>query len=195
MPKLDQETMRQRRQHIIDAAMRQFEKRGFGGASVDDICAEAAISKGALYTHFPSKEAIMLALIGQRADVYREIAASTLAELEDLIFDLMLRGLSYTDSRLEMEAVTIGASNDAVRAALVANATQWENRIREVIEQLARDGKVELVNGVDAAEATIMIHTYVLGRLSHQIYETANLDAQARRGLAITMNGVVRAVG
>ncbi len=195
MPKLDQETMRQRRQHIIDAAMRQFEKRGFGGASVDDICAEAAISKGALYTHFPSKEAIMLALIGQRADVYREIAASTLAELEDLIFDLMLRGLSYTDSRLEMEAVTIGASNDAVRAALVANATQWENRIREVIEQLARDGKVELVNGVDAAEATIMIHTYVLGRLSHQIYETANLDAQARRGLAITMSGVVRAVG
>jgi AcrR family transcriptional regulator len=194
MPKLDQETMRQRRQHIIDAAMRQFEKRGFGGASVDDICAEAGISKGALYTHFPSKEAIMLALIGQRADVYREIAASTLAELEDLIFDLMLRGLSYTDSRLEMEAVTIGASNDAVRAALVANATQWENRIREVIEQLARDGKVELVNGVDAAEATIMIHTYVLGRLSHQIYETANLDAQARRGLAITMSGVVRAV-
>ncbi len=195
MPKLDQETMRKRRQHIIDAAMRQFEKRGFGGASVDDICAEAGISKGALYTHFPSKEAIMLALIGQRADVYREIAASTLAELEDLIFDLMLRGLSYTDSRLEMEAVTIGASNDAVRAALVANATQWENRIREVIEQLARDGKVELVNGVDAAEATIMIHTYVLGRLSHQIYETANLDAQARRGLAITMSGVVRAVG
>lgn len=195
MPKLDQETMRQRRQHIIDAAMRQFEKRGFGGASVDDICAEAAISKGALYTHFPSKEAIMLALIGQRADVYREIAASTLAELEDLIFDLMLRGLSYTDSRLEMEAVTIGASNDAVRAALVANATQWENRIREVIEQLARDGKVELVNGVDAAEATIMIHTYVLGRLSHQIYKTENLDVEARRGLAITMSGVVRAVG
>jgi len=195
MPKLDQETMRQRRQHIIDAAMRQFEKRGFGGASVDDICAEAAISKGALYTHFPSKEAIMLALIGQRADVYREIAASTLAELEDLIFDLMLRGLSYTDSRLEMEAVTIGASNDAVRAALVANATQWENRIREVIEQLWRDGKVELVNGVDAAEATIMIHTYVLGRLSHQIYKTENLDVEARRGLAITMSGVVRAVG
>lgn len=195
MPKLDQETMRQRRQHIIDAAMRQFEKRGFGGASVDDICTEAGISKGALYTHFPSKEAIMLALIGQRADVYREIAASTLTELEDLIFDLMLRGLSYTDSRLEMEAVTIGASNDAVRAALVANSTQWENRIREVIEQLRRDGKVELVNGVDAAEATIMIHTYVLGRLSHQIYKTENLDVEARRGLAITMSGVVRAVG
>ncbi len=195
MPKLDEATMRQRRQHIVDAAMRQFEKRGFGGASVDDICAEAGISKGALYTHFASKDAIMLALIGQRGDVYRAITASTLAELEDVIFELMLRGLSYTDSRLEMEAVTIGASNDAVRAALIANSELWETRIREVIEELRRDGKVELVNGVDAAEATIMIHTFVLGRLSHQIYKTANLDAEARRGLAITMSGVVRALG
>ncbi|MGV3479697.1 MAG: TetR family transcriptional regulator [Sphingobium sp.] len=193
MPKLDEKTMRQRRQHIVDAAMRQFEKQGFGGASVDDICAEAGISKGALYTHFPSKEAIMLALIGQRGDTYREIAASSLAELEDVIFDLMLRGLSYVDSRLEMEAVTIGASNDAVRAALIANTELWENRIREIIEDLHRDDRVELVNGTDAAEAAMLIHTYVLGRLSHQIYKIANLDAEARRGLAITVAGLVRA--
>jgi AcrR family transcriptional regulator len=193
MPKLDEKTMRQRRQHIVDAAMRQFEKQGFGGASVDDICAEAGISKGALYTHFPSKEAIMLALIGQRGDTYRAIAASSLAELEDVIFDLMLRGLSYVDSRLEMEAVTIGASNDAVRAALIANTELWETRIREIIEDLHRDDRVELVNGTDAAEAAMLIHTYVLGRLSHQIYKIANLDAEARRGLAITVAGLVRA--
>ncbi|MBY8821904.1 TetR/AcrR family transcriptional regulator [Sphingomonas colocasiae] len=193
MPKLDEKTMLQRRQHIVDAAMRQFEKQGFGGASVDDICAEAGISKGALYTHFPSKEAIMLALIGQRGDTYRAINASSLAELEDVIFDLMLRGLSYVDSRLEMEAVTIGASNDAVRAALIANTELWGTRIREIVEDLHGAGKVELVNGADPAEAALLIHTYVLGRLSHQIYKTVNLDAEARRGLAITVAGVVRA--
>lgn len=194
MPKLDQETMRQRRQHIIDAATRQFENHGFGGASVDDICAEAGISKGALYTHFASKDAIMLEMIGQRGEVYDDIAASTLAELEQVIFDLFLRGLSYIDSRLEMEAVTIGASNDAVKQALIANSNRSEAAIRKAIESLLVAGRIEMVDDISPAEATMIISTYVLGRVSWQIYEVANCDAEARRGLAISMRGVVRAL-
>lgn len=194
MPKLDKETMRQRRQHIIDSAARQFENHGFSGASVDDICAEAGISKGALYTHFSSKEAIMLEMIGQRGDAYGGIAASTLAELEQVIFDLFLRGLSYIDSRLEMEAVTIGASNDAVKKALIANSDRSEAAIRKAIETLLAAGKIEMVDDISPAEATMIISTYVLGRVSWQIYETANSDTEARRGLAISMRGVVRAL-
>lgn len=194
MPKLNQDAMRQRRQNIVDAAMRQFEKSGFGAASVDDICAEAGISKGALYTHFASKEAIMLAAIRQRGRTYRTIAAASLQELEDVLFDLLLRGLDYTDSRLEMEAVTIGASNEAIRGALVDNADLCETRVREVLEALLADGKIAMVEGIAPAEAAILIHTYILGRLSRQIYETANLDDEARRGLSITFGGVVRAL-
>src|SRR5690242_11531797 len=102
MPKLSPEAMRQRRQNIVDAAMRQFEKHGFGGASVDEICAEAGISKGALYTHFASKEAIMLEWIAQRGMVYDAIAVASLAELEELVFELFLRNLSHVDARFEM---------------------------------------------------------------------------------------------
>lgn len=195
MPKLNQQAMRQRREHIVDAAMRQFAKQGFGGCSVDAICAEAGISKGAFYTHFESKDAVMLELLARRGAVYDAIAASTLAEFEEMFFDLMLRGLSDVDSRLEVEAVTIGASNDAIKQALIANSERCERRLSEVIGELLADGKIEMVDSVTPVEAASMLYTYASGRLSLHVYETANKDREARRGLAITLAGLVRAPG
>ncbi|ALJ13604.1 TetR/AcrR family transcriptional regulator [Sphingopyxis macrogoltabida] len=195
MPKLNQQAMRQRREHIVDAAIRQFAKQGFGGSSVDAICAEAGISKGAFYTHFESKDAVMLELLARRGAVYDAIAASTLAEFEEMFFDLMLRGLSDVDSRLEVEAVTIGASNDAIKQALIANSERCERRLSEVIGELLADGKIEMVDAVTPVEAASMLYTYASGRLSLHVYETANKDREARRGLAITLAGLVRAPG
>lgn len=51
------------RSKIIEAAIRLFSNRGFNAASVDDICAEAGVSKGAFYHHFESKQALFLALL------------------------------------------------------------------------------------------------------------------------------------
>ncbi|WP_411341670.1 TetR/AcrR family transcriptional regulator [Sphingopyxis sp. J-6] len=195
MPKLNQQAMRQRREHIVDAAIRQFAKQGFGGSSVDAICAEAGISKGAFYTHFESKDAVMLELLARRGAIYDAIAASTLAEFEEMFFDLMLRGLSDVDSRLEVEAVTIGASNDAIKQALIANSERCERRLSEVIGELLADGKIEMVDAVTPVEAASMLYTYASGRLSLHVYETANKDREARRGLAITLAGLVRAPG
>lgn len=40
----------------------KFSSSGYDAASVDDICAEAGVSKGAFYHHFPSKQALFIAL-------------------------------------------------------------------------------------------------------------------------------------
>lgn len=51
------------RSKIISSAIKLFSARGYNTASVDDICAEAGISKGAFYHHFESKQALFLALL------------------------------------------------------------------------------------------------------------------------------------
>lgn len=48
---------------ILESAIKLFSTRGFSAASVDDICEEAGISKGAFYHHFESKQALFLALL------------------------------------------------------------------------------------------------------------------------------------
>jgi TetR/AcrR family transcriptional regulator, repressor for uid operon len=49
-------------QRIMDAAKACFVRSGFQGASMQQICAEAGMSPGALYRYFPSKEAIIEAI-------------------------------------------------------------------------------------------------------------------------------------
>jgi AcrR family transcriptional regulator len=58
-----QQRSEETRTKIIEAAIKLFSGRGFNASSVDDICAEAGISKGAFYHHFESKRALFLALL------------------------------------------------------------------------------------------------------------------------------------
>ena len=58
-----QQRSEETRTRIIDSAIKLFSIRGFNAASVDDICKEAGISKGAFYHHFESKQALFLALL------------------------------------------------------------------------------------------------------------------------------------
>ncbi len=58
-----QQRSEETRSKIMESAIQMFASRGFNAASVDDICAEAGISKGAFYHHFESKQALFLALL------------------------------------------------------------------------------------------------------------------------------------
>ncbi len=53
----------QRQNQILDAAMEVFTRLGFHKARMDDIAAEAGLSKGSLYWHFSSKEEIISAVL------------------------------------------------------------------------------------------------------------------------------------
>src|SRR5262245_63469351 len=53
----------QQMHRIMDAAKVCFVRFGFQGASMHQICAEAGMSPGALYRYFPSKEAIIEAIV------------------------------------------------------------------------------------------------------------------------------------
>ncbi len=56
---------------ILDAARRCFAQKGFNGSSVQDIADAARLTKGGVYFHFDSKEAIRDALIAEFTDVSR----------------------------------------------------------------------------------------------------------------------------
>lgn len=60
---VSQERAQSRRRRILDAALSVFSRRGYRDASVDEIAAEAATSKGGVYFHFPGKQAIFRALL------------------------------------------------------------------------------------------------------------------------------------
>jgi AcrR family transcriptional regulator len=52
-----------RPEEIVDAALAEFTERGFEAARMEDIAKAAGISKAAIYLYFPSKVALLEALI------------------------------------------------------------------------------------------------------------------------------------
>ncbi|MFD6156120.1 TetR/AcrR family transcriptional regulator [Nocardia sp. NPDC060256] len=67
------------RSHILDAAERIVQSRGFNGFSYADIAAVLTISKPALHYHFPSKAELGLALVQRYEQRFFE-ALSTVAD-------------------------------------------------------------------------------------------------------------------
>jgi AcrR family transcriptional regulator len=80
MPKLKPATQRARREHILDAAEICFAHSGFHRTTMQDICKEAAISPGALYVYFASKEDLIAGLAERDrsdfAERFAEVSAS-----------------------------------------------------------------------------------------------------------------------
>ena len=62
MPKVSEEYAKGRRRQILDAAAASFARKGLHAATMDDVCKEAGLSKGALYGYFGSKDDIVAAL-------------------------------------------------------------------------------------------------------------------------------------
>jgi len=53
------------RRRVIDAAIDLFGERGLDAVTVDEIARAADVGKGTIYTHFPTKEAIIVAFIAE----------------------------------------------------------------------------------------------------------------------------------
>ena len=57
----------ERRQEIVDGAIRVFARKGYEKTAISDIAGEIGISQGLCYRYFPSKEAIYDAALDQYA--------------------------------------------------------------------------------------------------------------------------------
>lgn len=65
---------------LLEAGLRVFAEQGMGIATLDDVAAAAGFTKGALYRHFPSKSAFVLAMFEQYAAVARAGTGARQAE-------------------------------------------------------------------------------------------------------------------
>lgn len=58
-----EESRAQTRAHLIDAAKALFARQGFEGTSIDQVAEAAGYTRGAFYSNFEDKQALLIALI------------------------------------------------------------------------------------------------------------------------------------
>lgn len=68
------------REKILKAAESIFAEKGFHETAMDEVVAEAKLSKGGVYFHFPSKEELFFALLDKLAERLQSDVARAIAQ-------------------------------------------------------------------------------------------------------------------
>lgn len=90
-----------KRQLILDAARRVFEKDGLVGANMRAIAAEAGYTAGALYNHYQSKEEIYGDLLAQSLDRLNDVVVGAADEGHPAAQRIERHALAFYDFYLQ----------------------------------------------------------------------------------------------
>lgn len=102
------EKMEENRTKLIAAARKAFAEKGYANASMDDLTADAGLTRGALYHNFGDKRGLLAAVVdqldGEMAARAREIGAKRASKSEGDIWQALLaEGAAYIEMALDPE--------------------------------------------------------------------------------------------
>ena len=75
-------TGKERREQLLDIGRRLFAERGLDGTSIEEIAAQAGVSKPVVYEHFGGKEGLYAVVVDREVERFLTMA-TTLLEGED----------------------------------------------------------------------------------------------------------------
>jgi AcrR family transcriptional regulator len=116
------------RQLLVSVARELFAERGYAGTSVEEIIQRAGVARGALYHHFPGKDALFRAVYDAvQADIASRVVAAALAGPDP--WAGVRAGLSaFLDACLEPEFRRIVVLDSVP----VLAAAMWESGVEHV---------------------------------------------------------------
>jgi AcrR family transcriptional regulator len=147
MPKVSAQYKEEKRNHILESALKCFGEKGYQATIIDDIVKDSNISKGAIYNYFESKEEIYLQLLKKRTNTFFEDmeqenanVTSAIAKLANLFTRFKKQELKEDDQqtmRVYIEFWLYGSRQEDLKKILV----ERYNRFIEFIEKIIVEGQ------------------------------------------------------
>jgi AcrR family transcriptional regulator len=133
------------RQRLIAAASRQFYQRPYSMVSLDDILSEAELTKGAMYFHFASKQALASAIVGDLTEMNRaavaELVTRKMSGLETVIDLVYLLAVQDTQNEVARAGVRLLDSLDTTELATTLWRS-WIETVTTLIQKAATEGDI-----------------------------------------------------
>ncbi len=134
------------RHRLITAASHQFAHRPYSMVSLDDILAEAELTKGAMYFHFPSKQALAMAIIDDVTTVsgaaVGELLARRMSGLETLIDLIYHLAVQETQDDVARAGVRLLETLDTSTELTAARWRSWVEFVTTLVKRAIAEGDV-----------------------------------------------------
>lgn len=131
------------REKIITAASRLFRRHGYNGVGIDQIMAEASLTRGGFYGHFSSKAALYRAVLNAGHEFVERLAERDETSLNDEAIRIAGEYVSPGNRKRIVSACTVAALlNDTVRADRHAKKA-YAGAIRDLVVQFQRGLETE----------------------------------------------------
>lgn len=165
--------MNKTKKSIFQSSIKIFSDKGYDGATMDDIAANAGVAKGTLYYHFKSKEEIFKYIISEGMNVIRE-------QVEDAVVreDNPLNKLKIL-CKIQLSLVYQNRDFFKVMMSQLWGKEIRQLELRDSIHEYIKNIQAYLEEAMDKGiirkgEASFMAYTFFGTLFSAAVYELIN---------------------
>jgi TetR/AcrR family transcriptional regulator, transcriptional repressor for nem operon len=183
------------RDQILRAAAHQFAQRPYYAVGLDDILAEAELTKGAMYFHFRSKHALALAIVDEQtersAESVNNLLARKLSGLESLIdvsYLIAVGDITQDVTRASFNLLESVGRTEKLQARLLGG---WIQLMCEIAQRGIAEG--DIVDQADPEDVgRLLVSIYVGMRQASNLDEPVQLLSDFGKGLSTVLGGIVQ---
>ncbi|MGB6514014.1 MAG: TetR/AcrR family transcriptional regulator [Mycobacterium sp.] len=195
MSELSEKRSETTREQILRAASHQFAQRPYYAVGLDDILAEAQLTKGAMYFHFRSKHALALAIVDEQilrsANAVQDLLARKLSGLETLIdvsYLVAIDDITQDVTRAAFNLLESVGRTEKLQARLLHG---WIELIGEIAERGVREGDI-VQQGDPEDIGRLLVSIYMGLRQASNLDEPVVLLGDFEKALSTVLRGIVQ---
>lgn len=159
------------RRQLLQAAADEFASAGYSSANINTISTTAGYAKGTIYNYFPSKHALLVALIDETTQIHFDFIRERVLSVADpgqRLEQFYLAGFEFVVHYLSRARVlfnTINGSDEQLKTHLFA---LYQPMFKFVTDEILAPGiERGVFKATDPASMAVLLMTIYLGTATH----------------------------
>lgn len=195
VPRIAEERKVRRRRQFVEAAWRCVARTGYRDMTVDAVCTEAKLSKGAFYGYFDQKRSLLVALLeddaahlGRVLDELERTEPSNIQRLRSYARAVLEWNQRLGRAQLRADLWTALFTEAAIRDAFALTVQRRRERVRGWVETGIRSGEIEEIPANALASMVLALSDGLM--LHASLQPSAFRWANVRRALDTLLAGL-----
>lgn len=177
------------RQHILDAAVREFSARGVSSTSLTDIANAAGVTRGAIYWHFRNKvelfNAIWEAYESQikvlELEYQTKFPNNPLRILREILIYILVATVTDPQRKALMEIIfhkcEFVGEMTSVHEARKSLYMEGYGKIERILERCIKEKQLPVT--LDTRQAAVILRAYLTGLMENWLFIPESFDLQS----------------